>query len=135
MAEFLLLNTLNLESVVFQFLSDFLALLQVVKSVLLLNGRVLRNLGAHHVGVVSQMLLALLLQVALSLLVCLLALDDAQEVVSLCLGLSSEGGLTLIELALTGNFELVGLALHLLLLSDLLATGLALALLECTLGS
>merc|ERR1712147_68929 len=70
-----LLDGLNLETVVLELLSNFLALLQVVETVLLLEGRVLGNLGADHVGVVAQLVLAFVLHFALLLLVFLLAVD------------------------------------------------------------
>jgi hypothetical protein len=48
--QFLLLDSLNLQSVVLELLADALTLFQVVKSVLLLHLSVLGNLGSKNVN-------------------------------------------------------------------------------------
>jgi len=134
-AKLLLLNSLDFETVVLELLSNFLAFLEVVESVLLLDIVILRNLGANHISVVSELVLALVLHVALFLLVLLLAIDDAQEVITFSLGLSCKVVLTLVELLLASDLELSSLALHALLISDLLSASLTLTLFECALGT
>lgn len=135
LAKLLLLDGLNLEAVVFELLSNFLALFKVIESVLLLDIVVLGNLSAHNIGVVSKLVLALLFQFALLLLVFLLAVDDAQEIITFSFGLCGKSVLTLVELLLTGNFKLSSLTLHTLLISNLLSASLALTLFEGTLGT
>jgi len=131
----LLLDALNLESVVLELLSHLLALFQVVKAVLLVHAGVLSDLGANNVSVVSQLMLLLGFHLTFLLLVFLLTLNDAQEVVTLSLGLVGKGTFALHELLLAGNLELVGLSDHLLLLGNLLAARTALTLFEGALGT
>jgi hypothetical protein len=133
--QLLLLDALNLESVVLQLLSHLLALLEVVEAVLLVNGGVLCDLGAHDVGVVAKLSLLLGLHLAFLLLVFLLALNNAQEVVALGLSLVGEGAFAFHELLLAGDFECVSLLACFLLLGDLLLSALALTLFEGTLGA
>ena len=76
-----------------------------------------------------------LFQLAFLFLFFFLALDNAQEVVTLGLGLVGHGGLTLHELALAGNLELFSLSLQLLALSDLFSAGFTLLLFESALGT
>lgn len=102
---------------------------------MLFNSVVLRNLGANDVCVVSKLVLAFLLQFTFLLLVFLLAINNAEEIVTLCLSLGGKGVLTLVKLSFASNLELSILALKTLLLSDLLAAGLALTLFEGTLGT
>jgi hypothetical protein len=131
----LLLDTFDLESVVFQLLSHFLTFFKVIKAILLVDARVLRDLGAYNVSVVPELTLLLLLHLSFLLLVFLLALNDAQEIVTLSLGLVGQSALAFHELLLAGDFECVSLLACALLLSNLLASGSTLALLEGTLGT
>lgn len=102
---------------------------------MLLDRRVLGDLGTDNVGVVAELLLAFFFHVALLLLVLLLALNNPKEVIALSLSLGGKGSLTLVELSLAGNFKLIGLSNQLFLLGDLLSAGLSLTLFEGTLGS
>jgi len=134
-AKLLLLDSFNLETVVLELLSDLLALLEVIESVLLLDVVVLRNLSTHNIGVVSQLVLALLFQFAFLLLVFLLAVNDAEEIVTLGLGLGGESVLTLVEPSLAGNLKISSLILHAHLISDLLLAALAFTLFEGALST
>lgn len=135
LAKLLLLDRFHLKSVIFQLLSDLLAFLQVVKAVLLLNIRVLCNLGTNYVRVVPQHLLSLVLHVVLLLLVIFLPLNNAQEVVTFSLSLGGKGAFSLHELPFAGNLKLLSLSLQFFLLSNFLSAGLALTFLEGSLGT
>lgn len=86
-------------------------------------------------AVVLQRPALLFLQIALLLLVCLLALDHAQEVVTLGLGLLGHHALALHKLLPAGMLEVGSHAQGLLPGQLLFAALLALALLEGTLGA
>jgi len=135
LVQLLLLDAFHFQTVILQLLAHLLALLQVVESVLLLHGGVLRDLGANNVSVVTELLLALFLKLALLLLVFLLALNDAQEVVALSLSLRCKSRFTLVELALSSDFELVRLSHLFLFFGDFLAAGLTLTFFEGALGT
>jgi hypothetical protein len=85
--------------------------------------------------VVSQSISLFLFELALLLFFFLLTLNNAQEVVTLGLGLVRHSGFTFEELAFASSFKLGCLPLLLLTLGNFLFTRLALALFEGTLGT
>jgi hypothetical protein len=85
--------------------------------------------------VVSEGVSLFFLQLAFLLLFLLLALNDAQEVVTFSLSLVGHSGFALQELAFAGNLKFFGLSLLLLFLGDLLSAGLTFLLFEGTLGT
>lgn len=92
-------------------------------------------MSANNVRVVAELFLLLRFQVAFSLLVLFLALNNSKEVFSFSFGLSGVGSFAFLELAFASDFEFVSLTLQLLLLGDLLAAGLAFTFFESTLGA
>lgn len=93
-------------------MADLASLLEIVESVLLGFLVVSVNLGAQLLRVLLEDLLLFFLNVSLLLFNFLLLLDDSEELIALLLGLLSQTGFALKELALTGVFHILK---HLLL--------------------
>jgi len=104
--ELSVLDAFNLDTLVFELLPDLAALLEVVKSALLLDFVVLSNLVPDGSCVILEGTLSLLLNSLLVLLVSFLPVDDFEERVALCLGLLGVHDFLLQELFLAGLFEL-----------------------------
>jgi len=104
--ELSVLDAFNLDTLVLELLSDLAALLEVVKSALLLDFVVLSNLVPDSSCVILEGALSLLLNSLLVLLVSFLSVDDFEEGVALSLGLLGVHDFLLHELFLAGLFEL-----------------------------
>lgn len=129
-----LLDALDLFSLHVDFLSDLSTLLQEVKSVLLFDVLVGRNLIPDLVGVIDEGLLSVLLDLSLLQLDLLLLLNLVHVVLSLNASLLSQGRGLLLELLLSGLLEISLDALSLGLLKLFSFSGLSLALLKGSLG-
>ena len=86
-------------------------------------------------GVVPEGTMSLLLELSLFILLLLLLLDNAEELITLGLGLLGQHHLTLNELLPSGNVEILGLFTLQLSLLFLLSAGLALTFLEGAFGT
>lgn len=116
-------------------MANLATLLQIVEAVLLALLVILLDLSAELQRVLLEDLLLFFFNAALLLFDLLLFVDDAEELVTLLLGLFGEAGLSLKELSLSGVLKVAKDLLLVLEVSSFLVTGLSLTLLEGALGS
>jgi len=129
------LDILYLISFVVNFLSDLSSLLEIIKSLLFLDGIVFSDLATDFVRVLHKSVFLLLLDLSLLVFNLLLFLDLIHVVLALNSGLLSKTRLLLWELFLSGNLKIGLDSLSLLGLESFPLPGLSLTFLECSLSS
>lgn len=134
MRYFLLSDLLDLQAFIVDCLACLISFFDVVKSLDLLFLHVRAHLSPNTVSMASARLQLLLIEASLFLLFGLLALDEAQEFVSLHLGHKGKALLLVVELLDAGDFELFDHLRLVDLLSSLLVPRLTLVLLCGALG-
>lgn len=133
--KFMSLDALNLQALVLNSLAHLTAFFEVIETCLLFTLGVNTDLVADGGGVAAEGVLLLRGDLALLFLHLLLLLNDAQELVTLGLGLRSKHDLALDELSAAADVEICGLAATHLGLLQLFSPVSALTLLESSLGS
>lgn len=134
-AQFLGLNSLNLQSFILDALADLAALLEVVKSGLLRYFGVHANLVPNGLGMCPECTVSLSFKLALFILLLFLLLNYAEEFVALSLRLLGHHDFLLDELSSTSDIKILGLPAGQLSLFAFVLAGLALSLLEGALGT
>lgn len=133
--QLLILNSLDLSTLLVDLLANLATLLQVVEAVLLRFLVVLLNLRSQLLRVFLKDLFLFLFNSSLLFLDLLLLLDDTEELVALLLSLLRETLFSLKELSLSGVFEIAEDFLLVLEISSFFFSGLAFSLFESALSS
>ena len=107
--QLLLLDAFDLESLVFDALSDLATLLKIVEALLFLNLVIHTDLVADGRGMASESVMSLGLELAIFMFLLSLLLYDAEELVALSLGLLGKHHFAFDELAATGDIKLLRL--------------------------
>lgn len=105
-SQLLSFNSLNLEALIFDSLTNLAALFQVVKSLLLLTVAVVLDLSSYCVSVFPEGLVTLIIQLSFIFLLLFLFIDYSEEFVSLSLGLLGKHDLLLEELLPASNVKI-----------------------------
>lgn len=107
--KFLGFDSFDLASLVFKLLADLAALFKVIKSLMFDLVSVSRDLSADGSSVVAEMMFLLIFEDLLLILRALLLINDAEERVTLQLGLLGEHFFALHELNLASNVQITSL--------------------------
>jgi hypothetical protein len=135
LAQLLVLDCLDLPSLVLQFLSNHLSFLQIIQALLFLHLLVLQDLSANSSCMLLKHTFLFHFNSSFLFLNLLLLIQNSDEFISLLFGLFSQSRLLLIELSLPCFLQILQNLLSILHLPSFFVSSLSLALLKGSLRS